>query len=375
MSMSRTSIRSGHLLRARSPRDAVRTDTKPIVSRKRILLIADTPVNQERVHSILSGLYKIETVPIERDPVPLQRVDAIVVVADLRDVNALLSLRRWPLLSCGITSRIFISMNRSRLSTAQAYALGATHVVFEPERAEDIRPYIEGMQCCGGATEVAAFESLNHLRGLFSEADAGAGIDLHPLVGAADAVINAITQDGLASWLDVVRRHHHGTYQHCLLVAGTIVGFGLGLGFSRADNQRLYVSAMFHDIGKTQIPISVLDKPGRLDTTERRLIETHPVRGCQILEEIPGISAEIVDCVRHHHEYLDGTGYPDGLSGAEISDIVRMLTISDIFSALVESRSYKAPLHPAQAYRILDGMAPKLERSLVAAFQKVTDLG
>jgi HD-GYP domain-containing protein (c-di-GMP phosphodiesterase class II) len=128
---------------------------------------------------------------------------------------------------------------------------------------------------------------------------------------------------------------------------------------------------MFHDIGKAKIPLAILDKPGRLDAEERALIETHPAAGYEVLKGNIGISAEILDAVRHHHEYLDGSGYPDALSGASISDIVRILTISDIFSALIEQRPYRETMPREQAYEILRGMHGKLETPLVAAFRDV----
>jgi putative nucleotidyltransferase with HDIG domain len=168
-----------------------------------------------------------------------------------------------------------------------------------------------------------------------------------------------------------VRRHHEGTYQHCLLVTGTASAFGLHLGLAKADLERLYSAAMFHDVGKARIPLAVLDKPGRLDDQERALIETHPAIGYHALQGTPGLSPEILDAVRHHHEYLDGSGYPDGLGAASISDLVRILTISDIFAALIEDRRYKAPMPRAQAYQILTGMRGKLEMPLVSAFKDV----
>jgi HD-GYP domain-containing protein (c-di-GMP phosphodiesterase class II) len=115
----------------------------------------------------------------------------------------------------------------------------------------------------------------------------------------------------------------------------------------------------------------VLDKPGRLDADERRLIETHPVVGYDTLKDSEGISAEVLDAVRHHHEYLDGSGYPDALSGERISDIVRILTISDVFSALIEDRRYKPPMPRQDAYGILSGMQGKLEKPLVGSFRDV----
>jgi putative nucleotidyltransferase with HDIG domain len=168
-----------------------------------------------------------------------------------------------------------------------------------------------------------------------------------------------------------VRRHHEGTYQHCLLVTGIAVDFGLSLGVPKADVERLYSAAMFHDVGKAKIPLEVLDKPGKLDDRERALIETHPAAGFDVLRDNDQISPEILDAVRHHHEYLDGSGYPDGLANGSIKDIVRMLTISDIFAALIENRRYRAPMSREDAYGILRSMEGKLEKPLVAAFRNV----
>ena len=119
------------------------------------------------------------------------------------------------------------------------------------------------------------------------------------------------------------------------------------------------------------IPLAILDKPGQLDAEERALIETHPAAGWEVLRRNPNISPEILDAVRHHHEYLDGSGYPDGLGAAGIADIVRILTISDIFSALIEHRPYRPTMPREQAYEIIQGMQGKLERPLVVAFKDV----
>jgi HD-GYP domain-containing protein (c-di-GMP phosphodiesterase class II) len=128
---------------------------------------------------------------------------------------------------------------------------------------------------------------------------------------------------------------------------------------------------MFHDIGKAKIPLAVLDKPGHLDDRERALIETHPAAGYEVLKDTPGISREILDAVRHHHEFLDGSGYPDALCAENITDIVRVLTISDIFAALIEHRAYRPAMPRETAYQILQGMTGKLEKPLVEAFREV----
>ena len=77
--------------------------------------------------------------------------------------------------------------------------------------------------------------------------------------------------NGLGAWLDDVRRYHEGTYQHCLLVTGVAVGFALDIGFSSLDVKRVGMAATLHDIGKARIPLSILDKPGRLDPAEEEI--------------------------------------------------------------------------------------------------------
>jgi putative nucleotidyltransferase with HDIG domain len=199
----------------------------------------------------------------------------------------------------------------------------------------------------------------------------GQQVDIEGAKNAAREIADSVAEDGFSSWLDTVRRHHEGTYQHCLLVTGTAVAFGLNLGLAKMDIERLYSAAMFHDIGKAKIPIAVLDKPGRLDAQERAVIETHPAAGYEALKGTRGVSPEILDAIRHHHEYLDGSGYPDALCAANISDIVRILTISDIFAALIEDRRYRPSMPRAQAYEILCSMRGKLESPLVTAFKEV----
>jgi HD-GYP domain-containing protein (c-di-GMP phosphodiesterase class II) len=116
----------------------------------------------------------------------------------------------------------------------------------------------------------------------------------------------------------------------------------------------------------------VLDKPGQLDDRERALMESLPGgAGYDALKGTAGISSEMLDAVRHHHEYLDGSGYPDGLCDGSISDTVRILTISDVFAALIEERRYRPAMARETAYEIICSMRGKLELPLVTAFREV----
>jgi HD-GYP domain-containing protein (c-di-GMP phosphodiesterase class II) len=83
----------------------------------------------------------------------------------------------------------------------------------------------------------------------------------------------------------------------------------------------------------------------------------------------------MIEVVIHHHEHLDGTGYPHGLKSNEISDLVRMVTIADVFAAMIEWRSYRTPMSCRAAYNILVDMGPKLDQQLVREFQAVARNG
>lgn len=111
--------------------------------------------------------------------------------------------------------------------------------------------------------------------------------------------------------------------------------------------------ALFHDLGKVVIPDSVLSKPGVLTPEERQIIERHPVAGHEVLSPMRTMR-RILPIVYHHHERLDGSGYPDGISGDAITLPIRIVTVSDVFDALTSTRAYRDALTTAGAFEVLD---------------------
>ncbi|NEU14295.1 HD domain-containing protein [Methylobacterium sp. BTF04] len=205
------------------------------------------------------------------------------------------------------------------------------------------------------------------LTGLFGQIRDGGPIAMPIVEAGLDPILAAVREGGLTRWLDTVWTHDDATYQHCLLVAGVAAQFVLHLGFREDDRRHFVRAALLHDVGKAQIPLAILNKPGRLDADEMAVMRTHPVIGYEILLN-SGCDAATLGAVRHHHEMLDGSGYPDGLVGDAIADTVRLLTICDIYAALTERRAYKPPMPPRDALAILQGMDGKLEMSLVRHF-------
>lgn len=195
-------------------------------------------------------------------------------------------------------------------------------------------------------------------------------VDAAVIDATLEPILGAIGTGGLKAWLETVRAYDDATYQHCLLVAGLAATFAIDLGFSTADREHLVRAALVHDVGKAKIPLSILNKPGPLDPGERAVMREHAALGHEILVKAGGFDETVLTVVRHHHEMLDGSGYPDGLKGEAIRDIVRLITVCDVYAALVERRPYRAPMPSAKAMEILYGMEGKLDIDLVRAFER-----
>ncbi|WP_027555937.1 HD-GYP domain-containing protein [Bradyrhizobium sp. Cp5.3] len=340
-------------------------------------VLADSSDKLAGVCSILERRFNVAGERLDAEARLSQVPFAVIVRADLRTVENIAAIKKRSTKLAKAQKRIFLVEHMSHVCISQAYALGATLVLpgtiskarLLAALADPAEPAVppSGAPQPDNAVESAA----TAIASMFTAVTLGQPIDVDGTKEAGRKIANRIAEHGLSEWLATVRRHHEGTYQHCLLVTGVAIDFGLSLGVRRSDLERLYSAAMFHDIGKARIPLAILDKPGRLDVEERSLIETHPAAGYDVLKDHKDISPEILDAVRHHHEYLDGSGYPDALCGERISDVVRILTISDIFAALIEHRHYKPTMPREEAYNILGGMTGKLEKALVASFKNV----
>jgi putative nucleotidyltransferase with HDIG domain len=341
-------------------------------------VIADTADKRAVLQAMLRERHAVTSELLGETSEGCGEADAVIIEADLRSVDNIATLKQASAKLAHIRKRIFLVDRHARLCVVQAYALGATQVLGTPVQQAGLlaqlavsRPFeARSDDALHGAREAAEAGAIA-IGSMFSAVVSGKPVDVRGAKYAAGGIADNIAEGGLSGWLETVRRHHEGTYQHCLLVTGVAADFGLSLGLPRRDMERLYSAAIFHDIGKARIPLAILDKPGQLDAEERALIETHPAAGWEALKRSPGISPEILDAVRHHHEYLDGSGYPDGLGAAGIADIVRILTIADIFSALIEHRAYRPTMPREQAYEIIQGMSGKLEKPLVIAFKDV----
>jgi HD-GYP domain-containing protein (c-di-GMP phosphodiesterase class II) len=132
-----------------------------------------------------------------------------------------------------------------------------------------------------------------------------------------------------------------------------------------------HLCGLVHDIGKIGLPAGLLEKPGPLTASERRLMEDHPVIGERILLNVDDYQ-EIAHIVRHHHERVDGGGYPDCLRGEAIPLISRIIAVADAYNAMTSDRPYRdaMPSHVARI-RVAEGVASQFDTTVVAAFEAI----
>jgi putative two-component system response regulator len=160
------------------------------------------------------------------------------------------------------------------------------------------------------------------------------------------------TEGILHSLARMVEQKDCHTAGHCERLAISGVALGAAMRLDSASLLSLYVGGYVHDVGKVDIPDSILFKPGKLTGEEWAIMRAHSVRGeeiCRPLKPLRGV----LPLIRHHHERWDGTGYPDGLRGTEIPFLARVLQVVDIYDALTNPRPYKRAYSSARALEIL----------------------
>lgn len=147
---------------------------------------------------------------------------------------------------------------------------------------------------------------------------------------------------------------------------------GERLGLKEEELRDLRIACLLHDIGKVAVPDEILLKPGPLDANEMEVVKQHPAIGEEICAPLKSLR-HILPVIRHHHERMDGSGYPDGLRGTEIPLMARILQIADIYDALITDRPYRIALSGDAALEILrcEAMRGWLDSSLVSEFSPI----
>ena len=178
-----------------------------------------------------------------------------------------------------------------------------------------------------------------------------------------------------AAVLRALRERDENTFAHCDRTCALSVETGRTFALSSPDLAVLRWAAELHDIGKIGIPDRVLFKPGRLDDEELGVMRTHSRRGHDILASIPDAQiASIATVVLHHHEAIDGSGYPEGLRGEDIPVLARIISIVDSYDAIATVRPYHAPKSHVEVMRMLhEEQGRKYDPYILATFSKTVE--
>lgn len=185
----------------------------------------------------------------------------------------------------------------------------------------------------------------------------------------ADDLMKAINDnDALAVDISVLKISDEYTFKHSVDVATMAMIIAKKRQMSKQEVYDIGISGLLHDIGKSKIPNEILNKPGKLTDDEFAIMKQHPVFGYQILKENQGLSDMIKLGVLQHHEKINGKGYPMGSEAAQISTFGKIISVVDIYDALVTERPYKPGFSPRDAVEMIMAMTSELDMGALKGF-------
>lgn len=210
------------------------------------------------------------------------------------------------------------------------------------------------------------------IRGVFNQLELGWRVDSSVIGEVFDDIANEVEQnaDALLTVVGLKTKDDY-TYLHSVAVCALMVCIARHRNLDADEVRELGMAGLLHDIGKIRIPDEILKKPGKLTDEEYRSAQCHTQHGFDLLREVPDIPERALDVCLHHHEKLDGTGYPFGLAGEEISFAARLGAVCDVFDALTSNRAYKAPWSRQKALEAMWSWEGHFDREILGELMQV----
>lgn len=203
-----------------------------------------------------------------------------------------------------------------------------------------------------GRASMIVSKSKEAVFSMFTEARMGKAVD----VGNAQEMVTEIADSvmrnpGALIGLARLKTKDDYTYMHSVAVCALMIALARQLGLSDEQTREAGLAGLLHDIGKMMVDADILNKPGKLTDAEFVSVKEHPAAGYKMLMESKDVSQVALDVCLHHHEKIDGTGYPHRLKGDEISLFARMGAVCDVYDAITSNRPYKQGWCPAESLR------------------------
>ena len=186
---------------------------------------------------------------------------------------------------------------------------------------------------------------------MFQEARMGNSIKIAEAASLVEEISQSVARNpGAMLSLTRMKNQDNYTYLHSVAVCALMIALGKQINY-QGNMQSLGMAGLLHDVGKMAIPDKVLNKPGKLTDEEFKIIQDHPLRGWEMLKESPDVDEISLDVCLHHHERIDGKGYPDKLNASSISLEAKMGAICDVYDAITSDRCYKKGWEAGEALK------------------------
>ncbi|GAB4215332.1 MAG: cyclic di-GMP phosphodiesterase [Rhodoferax sp.] len=207
---------------------------------------------------------------------------------------------------------------------------------------------------------------------MFEEVRMGKAVDVGGARELVEEISDSVSRNpGAIISLARLKTADDYTYMHSVAVCAMMVALARQLRLDEPQTRSCGMAGLLHDLGKVAMPLDVLNKPGKLTDAEFAIMKTHPTEGYKMLSASPGTDAVALDVVLHHHEKVNGTGYPEGLTGDQISLYAKMGAVCDVYDAITSNRPYKAGWDPAESLRLMaEWSAGHFDSQVFQAFVK-----
>ncbi|TQX82132.1 MULTISPECIES: HD-GYP domain-containing protein [Rhizobium] len=264
---------------------------------------------------------------------------------------------------------------RKRAGIAGLYAEVAPAIIKFPTSSKVIMSFDDTKCLSSTVVEISVKNHINSatlsLQNIFRGALNGSPVTTANML----PIVEDITQSqavgkAMIFHLTRIKSKDSATFVHSIAVSALMMRMADHLGFDVPTTQIMGVGGLLHDIGKLFVPSDILQKEGALTPGEMRTMCKHPAMGHGFLGRQPGLPELVLDVCRHHHERVDGSGYPDRLTNSQISQYARIAAICDVFDALTSLRPYKKPWTVTDAIRWMFQSNGHFDRQLLVAFSE-----
>lgn len=287
-----------------------------------------------------SGTFDDPFVPIER---PVLNGDSVqrIIPDEVAEV--------W------VDPSINLDLKSRARSEAQARAGGSTHEA----RDNEYRQYLDSLPERPIDDEIKVVEphyhtALDYARIFMHDIRLGRTISFEEAAPLVDRFIESTYRNSTAAaTMTKLRKFDEYTYTHCINVSILAIVLGKHLKRSVEELRLLGIAGLFHDVGKARVPEEILNKPGKLDDDEFRIMKSHAVEGYKLLKDQQNVPEQVKLAALEHHERHNGQGYPRGLKGENVHIISRFISVVDVYDALTSKRVYKDAIPPIRALGLM----------------------